>query len=207
MSKVGTLYIVAAPSGAGKTSLVRAIVRQVEGVKISVSHTTRPARPSDVEGRDYHFISEEAFDGKVSDQDFLEYAHVFGYRYGTCKEGVLSKIKQGIDVILEIDWQGARQIRQLFPRSVGIFVFPPSFLALKDRLINRNEDAHDVIQSRLHQAEAEMSHYHEFDYLIINDDFDRAVNELRQVIAARRLRTAYQNEAALFILEQMPKTG
>lgn len=206
MSKLGTLYIIAAPSGAGKTSLVRAILSQTERLEVSVSHTTRPARPNDIDGVDYHFIDEATFNQKVEGQAFLEHADVFGYQYGTCKEGVLSKIKQGVDIILEIDWQGARQIRQLFPSSVGIYIFPPSLVTLKERLIHRNEDKDSVIDLRMQQAASEMSHYHEFEYLIINDDFDMAVNDLRNILMARRLRTSVQQEVALNILEQSEKT-
>ena len=206
MSKIGTLYIIAAPSGAGKTSLVRAILSQIECLEVSVSHTTRPARPNDVDGVDYHFVDEATFNQKVKDQAFLEHADVFGYQYGTCKEVVLNKIKQGIDIILEIDWQGARQIRQLFPSSVGIYIFPPSLLTLKERLVHRNEDDKSVIDSRMEQAASEMSHYHEFEYLVVNDDFDIAVNSLRNILMARRLRTSVQQDVALNILEQSEKT-
>ena len=206
MSKIGTLYIIAAPSGAGKTSLVKAITSQIKGLEVSVSHTTRPARPNDVDGVDYHFIDDNQFNRKVANQEFLEHALVFGHQYGTCKQEVLEKIKQGIDIILEIDWQGARQIRQIFSNSVGIYIFPPSFEALRRRLVHRNEDDGEVIDLRMQQAASEMSHYHEFDYLVVNDDFDIAVNDLSKIIKARQLRTAYQSQVATNILEQNLKT-
>jgi guanylate kinase len=188
----GTLYIFSAPSGAGKTSLVKALLESMDGITVSVSHTTRAMRPGEQEGVHYHYVAIPAFERMVAGQAFLEHAKVFDNYYGTSRQAVLDKLAQGLDVILEIDWQGARQVRTLFPDCVGIFVLPPSKAALRERLTGRGQDAKEIIDRRMHDAEAEMSHYAEFDYVVVNDVFDEALAELRAIVTAERLRIARQ---------------
>jgi guanylate kinase len=184
----GTLYIISAPSGAGKTSLVKALLESTDGIQVSVSHTTRPARPGEVDGKAYHFTEVAAFKAKIDSGDFLEHAEVFGNFYGTSRSAVLEMMAQGIDVILEIDWQGAAQVRQQIPEAVSIFILPPSREELERRLRGRGTDSDEVIAKRLGESVAEMAHYAEFDYLVFNDDFDTALGELRTIVLARRLR-------------------
>lgn len=186
----GTLFIVAAPSGAGKTSLVKALLEAEQDILVSVSHTTRPPRPGERDGIDYHFVSAEVFQAMVREDAFLEHATVFDHCYGTSRHWVLEKLTQGFDVILEIDWQGARQVRSQVNDSVGIFIIPPSRETLQRRLMGRNQDSAATIARRMRDAESEMGHYDEFDYLVVNDVFERALQELRAVVLARRLRTA-----------------
>jgi guanylate kinase len=182
----GSLFIVAAPSGAGKTSLVKALVKQEPNIKLSVSHTTRSARPGEVNGQDYWFISPEEFSTMRDEGAFLESATVFDNSYGTSAETIESQLKQGFDVILEIDWQGAQQVRSNHTDCVSIFILPPSKATLEQRLRGRGQDDESIIARRMRDAENEMSHYIEFDYLIVNDDFDVALSELTAVISARR---------------------
>lgn len=191
MSK-GTLFIISAPSGAGKTSLLKALTADAENVVVSVSHTTREKRPGEINGRDYHFVDQTRFLSMVGSSAFLEHAKVFDNYYGTSQQHVEQQLLQGQDVILEIDWQGARQVRKLFPDSVSIFILPPSSQALMERLQNRAQDNEQVIARRMHDAVNEMSHYAEFDYLLVNDDFDTALQELRCVFKANRLRQIQQ---------------
>ena len=187
----GTLYIVAAPSGAGKTSLVKSLVETTPGVVASISHTTRPPRPGEQEGVHYHFVSLPTFTTMIAQGAFLEHAQVFGNCYGTSCAAVLSKLQNGLDVILEIDWQGARQAREQMPDCVGIFILPPSRDALRQRLAGRDQDSAEVIEQRMAAALDELSHYMEFDYLVINDQFETALTELRAIfIAQRQQRTA-----------------
>ena len=183
----GTLYIVSAPSGAGKTSLVTALLEQVDTLRVSVSHTTRPMRQGETDGVNYHFISREQFLQQVSEGDFLEHAEVFGNLYGTSQSTVEGTLAAGHDLILEIDWQGAQQVRRALPHARSIFILPPSREALQQRLSNRGQDSDEVIQGRMAQAVAEMSHYVEYDYIVINDDFQVALNELRAIITGNRL--------------------
>jgi guanylate kinase len=192
LSNEGTLYVIAAPSGCGKTSLVHALVKSEEGIEISVSHTTRPPRPGEQDGVDYNFVDEAAFKKMIDDKDFLEYAEVFGHHYGTSREWIAETLEKGIDVILEIDWQGARQIGQLFHHVKPIFIIPPSREALQKRLELRKQDSEEVIQGRMQQAISEMTHYNEFRYLIVNDDFDRALDDLRCILHAERLKRRHQ---------------
>ncbi|WP_271272153.1 guanylate kinase [Aliamphritea hakodatensis] len=187
MSKLGTLYIVSAPSGAGKTSLVKALLEQDQQICVSVSHTTRDMRPGEVDGKDYNFVALSDFDAMIGRGEFLEYAEVFTNKYGTSQIWVEQQLQQGLDVILEIDWQGAQQVRRLMPESVSVFILPPSTDALRERLTGRGQDAAEVIEHRMSQAISEMSHYAEFDYLIINDDFQTALGELQSVFAGQRL--------------------
>ena len=191
MSK-GTLFIISAPSGAGKTSLVKQLVNSAEDIVVSISHTTRAQRPGEVDGVDYHFIDEQAFLSMVGHSAFLEHARVFDNYYGTSQQHVERLLLDGKDVILEIDWQGARQVRRLIQDSQSIFILPPSSAALKQRLENRGQDDAEVIERRMQDAVNEMSHYAEFDYLVVNDDFDQALQELRCIVRANRLRQCRQ---------------
>lgn len=184
----GTLYIVAAPSGAGKTSLVRALLQRLDRVRVSVSYTTRGPRPGEQDGVDYHFINGKKFAEMVESKAFLEHATVFDRSYGTGRTWVEQQLVAGTDVILEIDWQGARQVRALFPAAVGIFVLPPTRDELERRLRARGQDGDDVIARRMRDAVAEMSHFKEFEYVIVNKDFDHALVEMAAVIVAHRVR-------------------
>ncbi|MCP5014588.1 MAG: guanylate kinase [Ketobacter sp.] len=183
----GTLFVVSAPSGAGKTSLVHALVESNPDLHVSVSHTTRPQRPGEVNGVNYHFVDSDQFAAMLNDNAFLEHAQVFGNLYGTSKQSVADQLKAGHDVILEIDWQGAEQMRRQAPDAVSVFILPPSKEVLQQRLVGRGQDSDDVIQSRMAQAAEQISHHVEFDYLIINDDFNIALDELKAVITSHRL--------------------
>ena len=189
---LGTLFIVSAPSGAGKTSLLKAMMDVDSGVAVSVSHTTRAMRPGERDGVDYHFVDRERFSQMVSEAAFLEYAEVFGNFYGTSRSGIQEQLKTGLDVILEIDWQGARQVRERFPDALSIYILPPTPAALRDRLKSRGQDAEDIIARRMREAVSEMSHCPEFDYLVVNDDFEQALQELRCILSAMRLRQPSQ---------------
>ena len=191
MSK-GTLYTVSAPSGAGKTSLVKALLACDSRIQVSVSHTTRPMRPGEIEGKDYCFVDHDSFAAMVENDAFLEHAQVFENNYGTSKSWVNDALSQGIDVILEIEWQGAEQVRRLMPDAQGIFILPPSREALRERLQGRGQDEDTVIERRMQEAISEMSHYTESQWLIINDNFEEALAELRGVISAQRLQTPKQ---------------
>ncbi len=188
----GTLFIVSAPSGAGKTSLVRALLESVPSVTVSVSYTTRPMRPGETDGVDYHFVDREYFRAMIEADEFLEYAEVFGNYYGTARATVDQALAQGEDVLLEIDWQGARQVRERSAACVGVFILPPSRTVLEQRLRARGQDDEAVIARRMSAAVNEMSHYEEYDYLVVNDDFQLALADLQAIIRARRLRTAVQ---------------
>lgn len=179
-------FIIAAPSGGGKTSLTKALVKSLDNLVISVSYTTRPMRPGEKNGVNYCFVSEKEFHDLIHKNTFLEHATVFGYLYGTSKEWVLNQLKQNKDVILEIDWQGAAQIRKLFPDAVSIFILPPSMEILQKRLEERKQDSPEVIQKRMKAAQEECSHASEFEYVITNDDFDTAVTELKEIILKYR---------------------
>lgn len=192
MTQKGTLYIVSAPSGAGKTSLVNALLPRLSDLKLSISYTTRPARAGEVDGVNYFFVDETKFAQMVAAQSFMEYATVFDYHYGTSHDWVVETLAQGIDVILEIDWQGARQCRIFHPDSVLIFILPPSKAILQQRLEERRLDSPEVIKRRMSDASKEMSHSHEYDYIVINDDFSTALVELEAIFTANRLKTHYQ---------------
>ena len=187
----GKLYIIAAPSGAGKTSLVKAMVQSTPHVRVSVSHTTRGIRPGEQDGVNYHFTTIDRFKEMLGEGVFLEHAEVFGNYYGTSEHWVREQLNRGEDVILEIDWQGGQQVRKLMPDSVSIFILPPSLDALRERLIGRATDDMDIIERRMSQAVSEMSHYAEFDYLVINDEFDLALRDLQTIIRSRRLATGW----------------
>ena len=205
MNKYGTLYIVAAPSGAGKTSLVNALVAGDEALKISISYTTRPPRPGEQDGVEYHFVSESTFGYMIKEQVFLEYAQVFGHYYGTSKQWIADTLEQEQDVILEIDWQGARQVGQIFHHVKTVFILPPSLETLYYRLEKRQQDSKDTIDARMRQAIDEMSHYNEFEYLVVNDNFDAALADLRAIVTSERLKRRYQQKNLTALLEQLLK--
>ncbi len=179
---MANLFIIAAPSGCGKTSLVKALLENSKNLAVSVSHTTRKPRKGEIDGENYHFVSNETFEQMISNNDFLEYAEVFGNMYGTAKANIYEKLDSNINIILEIDWQGARQVRQNMPEVVSIFILPPSKNVLLERLTTRGQDDKATISERMENSEKEMSHYNEFGYLIINDQFDSALNNLKAII-------------------------
>ncbi len=183
----GTLYTISAPSGAGKTSLVAALVKSLDDVLVSVSHTTRAMRPGEVNGVNYHFTDREQFISMVEDSAFLEHAEVFGNLYGTSTQWVIDTLASGEDVILEIDWQGAQQVRHIIPNAISLFLLPPSRAALTERLQGRGQDNEDVIKARMQEAINEMTHYVEGQFLIINDDFATALEEFRSLLISQRL--------------------
>ena len=182
----GSLFIIAAPSGGGKTSLVNALMKNDPRLVLSVSHTTRPARPGEIDGQHYHFVSESEYESMVSNGDFMEHARVFDHLYGTNRHSVASQLQQDHDVILEIDWQGARQVRNVFPDCCSIFIIPPSLEDLRKRLTGRGQDSEQVIQRRMRDAQAEISHWSEFDQLVVNDNFETALKELHAIIVDHR---------------------
>lgn len=184
----GTLYTISAPSGAGKTSLVNALIESCDQLQVSVSHTTRAMRPGEVDGVNYHFVSEAAFLDLVAADDFLEHAKVFANHYGTSRSWVEATLNEGNDVILEIDWQGAEQVRKQFPDAIGVFILPPSTEALRERLTGRGQDDDNTINRRMAEAKSESSHYGDADYLVINDNFDRALSDLHTIFQAQRLK-------------------
>jgi guanylate kinase len=188
----GTLFIISAPSGAGKTSLVAEILAQVDNIQASISHTTRACRPGEQDGINYHFVTQQQFVSMIEDNAFLEHAEVFGNFYGTSQDWVEKTLSQGSDVILEIDWQGAEQIRSKFADSRSIFILPPSKQALQERLNGRGQDNAEVIEKRIAAATEEMSHYVEADYLVINDDFSTALSQLEAIIRAQRCQMPVQ---------------
>lgn len=187
MADQGNLFVVAAPSGAGKTSLVSVVVESLSRITVSISHTTRSKRPGETHGTNYYFIDKAEFQRLIDHNDFLEYATIFDNFYGTSKSWVEQTLAKGIDVILEIDWQGHQQIKRLFPHAISIFILPPSLQALEQRLITRNQDHPDIIKKRLADAQETTSHIYEFDYIVVNDDFSEAKQELSTIIQACRL--------------------
>lgn len=182
----GTLFIIAAASGTGKTSLVKALVDGDDRLGVSVSHTTRAPRPGEVDGVSYHFVSREQFETGIAAGDFLEHAEVFGNRYGTSRRWVEAQLAADHDVILEIDWQGAQIVRGLMPQAVSVFILPPSLQALAERLNGRGTDSAEVIAHRLGESIADIAHYDEFDFLVINDDFNAALADLKAIVRAAR---------------------
>lgn len=188
----GTLYILSAPSGAGKTSLVSALLSETDNIRVSISHTTRTRREGEQDQVNYHFIDRPKFEQMIADDAFLEYAEVFGNFYGTSKQWVEDTLAKNEDVILEIDWQGAQLIRQALPETNSIFILPPSKQTLMERLQQRAQDDDGVIANRIALASEEMSHYPEYDYVVINDDFNVALSELRAIVMARRLLQKHQ---------------
>jgi len=199
----GTLFVISAASGAGKTSLVKAVLQQVSDIEVSVSHTTRAPREGEVDGVDYHFVDKDTFEMMVEAGEFIESATVFGNMYGTSQLHLQEQLLKGRDVILEIDWQGARQIRQLMGDCRTIYIVPPSISALRERLTSRGQDDGSVIDKRMHEAISEMSHYVEFDYLIINDDFDEARDNLAAIIRGNRMLHEHQQQKHAELLSKL----
>ncbi len=199
-SSEGILFVVSAPSGAGKTSLVKALLKADPAIRLSVSYTTRAPRPGETDGRDYHFVGPEQFGTLLAEGEFLEHAEVYGNLYGTSKQAISRELNAGRDVLLEIDWQGAAQVRRHFPGCVSIFILPPSFGALRLRLAGRGQDSDEVIERRLAAAAHDVAHADAFDYIIVNDDFDHALQDLVAVARSIRLEAARQltRHAALF---------
>ena len=191
-SPPGQLFIVTAPSGAGKSSLIAALLKQDPRVRLSVSHTTRAPRQGEIDGQDYHFVSRTTFSTLRTENQFLEWAEVYGNYYGTARRSLEDLQNRGFDVILEIDWQGARQVRQFYPESLGIFILPPSLETLRHRLQGRGKDDPETIEKRLSLAQDDLSHENEFEYAIINADFDEALRDLAAVLRAARCRRACQ---------------
>jgi guanylate kinase len=196
----GVLYIVSAPSGAGKTSLVKALLKTDPAIRLSVSYTTRPPRPGETDGRDYHFVSRERFQEMLAEGEFLEHAEVYGNFYGTSKGSIARDLDAGRDILLEIDWQGAAQVKRHFPQSASVFILPPSFNALRTRLAGRGQDSEEVIERRLAAAAHEVAHAEAFDYIIVNDDFDHALEDLVAITRSIRHEAPRQlaRYAALF---------
>jgi len=188
----GNVFIICAPSGAGKTSLVAELLRRDRNTQLSVSHTTRATRPGEQDGRDYHFVSRPTFEAMVERGEFLESAEVHGNLYGTSQNWIDCQRVRDVDIVLEIDWQGAQQVRKLIPDAIGVFVLPPSLAALRRRLNDRGQDSDAVIERRLQAAQGEIAHLAEFDYVIINNSFDDAVEDLVSIVRAARLRIAPQ---------------
>ena len=200
---LGTLYVISAPSGAGKTSLVKALLEKTKDIGVSVSHTTRAMREGEQDGVDYHFTEKAEFEKMVQESAFLEHAQVFDNYYGTAIANIESKLKQGEDVILEIDWQGGAQVRKQLPYAVNIFILPPSQAALEERLRGRGQDSDEIIARRMQDAKSETSHYSEYDYLVVNDDFEEALIELKSIVLARRCRFDAQSESLSPLLQEL----
>lgn len=188
----GNVFIICAPSGAGKTSLVAELLRRDSSARLSVSHTTRAPRPGEQDGRDYHFVSRPVFEAMIGRGEFLESAEVHGNLYGTSQAWIDEQLARDVDIVLEIDWQGAQQVRRLIPEAIGIFILPPSPETLRRRLIDRGQDSKAVIERRLQAARGEIAHLTEFDYVMINNNFDDAVEDLVSIVRATRLRIAAQ---------------
>lgn len=195
MSQLGTLYIISAPSGAGKSSLINALLAEDRSwdVQVSVSHTTRAPRVGENNAEHYHFVEVENFKSLIEDNAFFEWAEVFGNYYGTSRITIEQALQQGTDIFLDIDWQGAQQVREMMPEAVGIFILPPNRDELESRLNKRGQDSSEIIAKRMSQAQSEMSHYNEYDYLIINDDFELASKELSNIVSALRNKQSKQS--------------
>lgn len=201
-----SLFVIAAPSGGGKTSLISALLKQDDQVKLSVSHTTRPPRPGEKDGVHYHFVSEEAFLNLIDENAFLEYARVFDHYYGTGRASVEQQLASGFDVLLDIDWQGARQIRRSYD-CCSVFIIPPSLSILRQRLIARGQDSKSVIQRRMRDAQAEISHWSEFNFIIVNDEFDEALADLQSIIRLGKLDRPGNEDRNREILAELLGTG
>ncbi|MBA6098001.1 MULTISPECIES: guanylate kinase [Pseudomonas] len=199
----GTLYIVSAPSGAGKTSLVNALIKEDRQIRVSVSHTTRAMRPGEQHGVNYHFVVHEEFKALIAQGDFLEHAEVFGNFYGTSRSALQQTLDEGYDLILEIDWQGAQQVRRVMPDALSVFILPPSQQALRQRLDGRGQDSEEIIDGRMKEAVSEMVHYDEYDYVIINDDFNAALEDLKAVFRANRLVLRKQQQRKSVLLKEL----
>ena len=201
----GNLFILSAPSGAGKSSLIGALLKKHSDMKVSVSHTTRSPRPGEENGVHYHFVSVDEFKALIEKNDFFEWAQVFDNFYGTSKQAIESQLAAGIDVFLDIDWQGAQQIRKLVDDVETIFILPPSKEELESRLNNRGQDSAEIIAGRMAKAQSETSHYNEYDYVVVNDDFDTALTEIETIVMAKRLSLKSQTARHLALLENLLK--
>ena len=198
----GVLYIVSAPSGAGKTSLVKALLKTDPAIRLSVSYTTRAPRPGETGGRDYHFVDRHNFEKMLAESEFLEHAEVYGNFYGTSKGSISRDLNAGHDILLEIDWQGAAQVKHHFPDSTSIFILPPSFNALRSRLKGREQDSDEVIERRLAAAAHDVAHADAFDYIMVNDDFDQAILDLVAITRSVRLETARQLDRHAMLFDE-----
>jgi guanylate kinase len=205
--KLGQLFILAAPSGGGKTSLVNQLMLSMPKIELSISHTTRAARPKEKHGKDYFFVDKQVFLEMIEDHAFLEYAKVFDNYYGTSKLQIEERLNNGIDIVLDIDWQGAQQIKEIIPNAISIFLLPPSLDTLRERLQNRQQDNQDVIEKRMQQAQAELTHYDEFDYLVVNKEFDVALEQLKAIVTAERLKKDIQVQRESKLLSFLLTTG
>ncbi|MBH0031136.1 MULTISPECIES: guanylate kinase [unclassified Pseudoalteromonas] len=201
----GNLFILSAPSGAGKSSLINALLKKHADMKVSVSHTTRAPRPGEENGLHYHFASTDEFKALIAKDDFFEWAQVFDNYYGTSKQAIESQLDAGIDVFLDIDWQGAQQVREIMPSVKTIFILPPSKEELEQRLNNRGQDSAEVIASRMAKAQSETSHYNEYDYVIVNDDFETALGDIEMIVMAQRLTLKAQEERHQVLLNSLLK--
>lgn len=201
----GNLFILSAPSGAGKSSLINALLKKHADMKVSVSHTTRAPRPGEENGVHYHFASTDEFKVLIAKDDFFEWAQVFDNYYGTSKQAIESQLDAGIDVFLDIDWQGAQQVREIMPSVKTIFILPPSKEELEQRLNNRGQDSAEVIASRMAKAQSETSHYNEYDYVIVNDDFESALGDIEMIVMAQRLTLKAQEERHQVLLNSLLK--
>lgn len=199
----GNLFIVSAPSGAGKTSLVKQLTAELDNLTVSISHTTRKQRPGEVDGKDYFFVSVEEFEAMLSESAFLEHARVFDNYYGTARSTVEAHLAQGCDVILEIDWQGAQQIKKLLPDCISIFILPPSVAVLEQRLRNRGQDSDETIARRMRDAVTEMTHFGEYDYLVVNDVFETALTTLKAIVGVQRFKIEKQKMALKSLLDEL----
>jgi guanylate kinase len=202
-NKRGNLFILSAPSGAGKSSLISALLERHDDMKVSISHTTRDKRPGEEDTVHYHFINVEQFKQYISEGVFVEWAEVFGNYYGTSKIAIAQMLDSGIDVFLDIDWQGAQQIREQFEQVITVFILPPSQHELKQRLCNRGQDSEEIIGQRMAEARAEMIHYHEFDYLLVNDQFESSLIELQRIVLGARLKMANQTSKFDHLLKDL----
>ena len=203
MMTIGTLFNISAPSGAGKTSLVKALMANMPELKLSISHTTRPMRSGEVDGQDYYFIDKVTFKKMIVEGAFLEHADVFGNYYGTSQAAVEKQLSLGYDVLLEIDWQGAAQIRERMPHVVSIFILPPSLVALEERLTGRGQDSEEVIARRLSEAINEINHYKDYDYLVINDNFEVALKELAAIVLSQQVRMERQQHVYKSLIQTL----
>ncbi|MBH0046739.1 guanylate kinase [Pseudoalteromonas sp. NZS11_1] len=201
----GNLFILSAPSGAGKSSLINALLKKHADMKVSVSHTTRAPRPGEENGVHYHFVSTDEFKALIAKDDFFEWAQVFDNYYGTSKQAIESQLDAGIDVFLDIDWQGAQQVRKIMPSVQTIFILPPSKEELEQRLNNRGQDSAEVIASRMAKAQSETSHYNEYDFVIVNDDFESALADIEMIVMAHRLTLKAQEDRHQVLLNSLLK--
>jgi guanylate kinase len=199
----GQLYVISAPSGAGKTSLVKALLESTPNLQVSVSHTTRAIRPGETDGVNYHFVDESEFTSIRDAHGFFEWAQVFGNFYGTSRQAIQEKLAEGIDIVLEIDWQGARQVKMLVDDAVSIFVLPPSTAALRKRLTDRGQDDDEIIEGRMQAARDELAHYDEADFIVLNDDFEIALKDLQSIIRAQRLSQQVQSRELTSVIADL----